>query len=998
MSCPPLRLNIPPHGASGIELLESRIAPANLAFAISGGNGLGQRIQDIGVDAAGNSYVAGTFEGTVDFDPSSQVESRTAEAGNSDALNGNQYMRGDVFVAKYTGAGTLAWVDVISTEHTGGDQGARRINLTVSPSGDVFVFDDFGPTGNTVVQFFEGGSATPAKSLVESAGSSYALYLAKIDTSGHFLWAQEFEGTNNSVLKNRDVTTDGAGGIFIAGDIQGGTVAGSVTFGATTITGESNQDNLYVVKLQDGATPTVVWASSPTSPVAAQFDSSALAVDRVTGAVSIAGAFAGSITFSTPVPTTLTTPAPNPNDQPKIFVAQLDSGGAWQFADLIDNGTVGSNTTPGVAVDGLGNTYVAAAFGGVPDFDPGPGVAGTASLGTQDAFLVKLDATGALIRAQQLGGSGAEDSALPQVTPDGHVHFAVIYPGTIDLDAGPGTFTLPSKSPSTLALIEQDAAGNFISAFGIDLTRTATGSGLFADTDHGGGGTAIFDAAGGLHVAGAFVHSFDLDLGPGKTTLTSKGAADFFLARYFPGDLVAQDLQQPVLAQSFSLGAAGEQTGLEITVDAAGNMYLAGIFTGTVDFDRGPGVVALTSSDPNGNLFLAKYDVAGALQWAQQVKTSLTFLGTDGPDLHFDLDNAGEVFFTSEYGPSATLGLFTVNNSDPLPTGGTRDVLIAKLAPDGTPQWLKTIGSTGQDEFVHSLAVNAATGDVVFGGEFKGTVDFNPAGGAPRTAANLSGGTNDSYLVELATDGSFKWVRQLSGAAAQISLHSLGFLSAGDVAAAGTFQGTVDFNFASGAPALLTSTPASAGEFADYVARFDALTGSVVWSDSFGGFPNHESSIVLAINPSNELFVAGEFTGAQDFDPGIGKKILIESGGGEAAAFLQKLDANGVLLGAVGFGAVGGADFTVALDGAGAVYIESNLGGGSSDLDPGPGVAKLSQTQRTGGMLFVARFDTATLGFLSGYGIPAIDSTSNGPEKIGTGLDRGFGYGFCVDA
>jgi hypothetical protein len=982
-----------------LELLETRIAPANVAFAISGGNGLGQRIVDMGVDAAGNSYVAGTFEGTVDFDPSAQVVNRTAEAGNSDALFGDQYTRGDVFVAKYTGAGALAWVDVISTEHTGGDQAARRVELTVSPSGDVFVYNDFGPTGNTVVQFFEGGSTTTPtpQSLVQGASPGLALYLAKIDTSGHFLWAQQFSGTNNSDLKHRDVTTDGAGGIYIAGDINGAAVAGTVTFGATTVTAEAGDDNLFVVKLQDGPAPTVIWASALTSPVAANFDSSRLAVDRVTGAVSIAGTFAGSATFATPVPTTLTTPAPNPNDQFEIFVAQLDSAGAWQFADLIDNGTVGSETTPGVAVDGLGNTYVAAAFGGVPDFDPGPGVAGTASLGTQDAFLLKLDATGAFVRAQQFGGASGEDSALPQVTPDGHVHFGVIYAGALDLDAGAGVFTLPSKSSSTLAVIEEDAAGNFISALGVDATRTTAGSGLFVDNDKGGGGSFTFDSAGGLHVAGAFVHSFGLASGLDKTTLASRGGADFFVARYFPGDLVAQDLQQPVLAESFSLGAAGDQGGGPIIVDAAGNLYLAGIFTGTVDFNRGPGVTALTSSDPNGNVFIAKYDALGALQWVQPVKTRFAFIGSDGPSIHLGVDNAGEVFVACEFGVSATLGPFTVNNSDPLPTGGTRDVLIAKLAPDGTPQWLKSIGSTAQDEFVDGFAVRGATGDVVFGGEFTGTVDFNPAGGAPRTAANVSGGTDDSYIVELATDGSFKWVRQLSGAGAEISLKSLGFLSTGDVAAAGTFQGTVDFNFATGAPALLPSTPASAGEGAAYVARFDALTGSVVWSDGFGGFTNQEFAVNLAVGAADELFVAGQFTGAQDFDPGVGKTILIESGGGEGAAFLQKLDASGTLLGAVGFGATGGGAFAVALDGAGGVYVLGKMGGGVIDLDPSPGLARLAQTQKTDGTLLVAGFDSSSLGLLSGYEIPAYNSQGQTGNK-GPGLDQSFAGGFCVDA
>ena len=88
-------------GVAGmIEPLEQRIAPANLAFAVGIGNSQDQTIQSLGVDAAGNTYVLGTFQGTVDFDPGPGVVNLSATANLT-----------DMFVAKYTSTGGLAWVD-----------------------------------------------------------------------------------------------------------------------------------------------------------------------------------------------------------------------------------------------------------------------------------------------------------------------------------------------------------------------------------------------------------------------------------------------------------------------------------------------------------------------------------------------------------------------------------------------------------------------------------------------------------------------------------------------------------------------------------------------------------------------------------------------------------------------------------------------------------------------------------------------------------------------
>src|SRR5215468_2263545 len=52
-----------------------------------------------------------------------------------------------------------------------------------------------------------------------------------------------------------------------------------------------------------------------------------------------------------------------------------------------------------------------------------------------------------------------------------------------------------------------------------------------------------------------------------------------------------------------------------VALDTAGNIYVAGTFTSTVDFDPGPGVTALTSNA--GNAYVAKYAANGTLVWAK---------------------------------------------------------------------------------------------------------------------------------------------------------------------------------------------------------------------------------------------------------------------------------------------------------------------------------------------------------------------------------------------
>src|SRR6185503_6033115 len=110
-----------------------------------------------------------------------------------------------------------------------------------------------------------------------------------------------------------------------------------------------------------------------------------------------------------------------------------------------------------------------------------------------------------------------------------------------------------------------------------------------------------FDQSGNLILTGSFTGIVDLDPGPGTDNHTSAGNLDIFFAKYSTaGDLISGK----------RIGGTGNDNGTAILSDPSGNIYLAGYFNNTVDFDPGAGTANLTSSGGN-DIFLARYDISG---------------------------------------------------------------------------------------------------------------------------------------------------------------------------------------------------------------------------------------------------------------------------------------------------------------------------------------------------------------------------------------------------
>lgn len=182
-------------------------------------------ISNVTTDAAGNAYIIGSFQGTVDINPGAATLNITA-AGSS-----------DIFIEKLSSSGAFLWVKTIGG--TGLDSPSY---IHLDSLGNIFITGSF---QNTVD--FNPGTSTV--NLTSAGGGD--IFLLKLDNAGNYIFAKRFGGTGNdygSILK-----TDLNGNIYLSGTFS----SPSINFSGHTISFLGNFDS-YLVKLDPLGTAT--WA------------------------------------------------------------------------------------------------------------------------------------------------------------------------------------------------------------------------------------------------------------------------------------------------------------------------------------------------------------------------------------------------------------------------------------------------------------------------------------------------------------------------------------------------------------------------------------------------------------------------------------------------------------------------------------------------------------------------------------------------------------------
>jgi len=359
--------------------------------------------QAIAVDAAGNVYVAGTYDGKHDF-------------GGGDLPYSNG---GAMFLVKFDAAGKYKWdqsflplspasFPKISTAALAVDSKGAVVavgffekchvdfgggSLFNGGDANAFIakFDDKGAHlwsdsyGSALYQGIADVAFDNNDDLIVSGGftssisfgsttlssSDYETFVAKISSGGAPQWAKQFGGT--SAVGAGHMVLDKAANIFLTGNFLG-----TANFGGSDLVSQGSYDAVLVGLSATGAH---VWSKrfggvdgDGGTDITFDTEGNLVLVGRFEGAIDLGGNVLTSAGLD------------------DVFVAKLDSAGnhMWskRFGDA-DNQWVNK-----VTVDSLGRITITGQFEGAVDFGGGP-LSDGGNVGTTDVFFVRLDKNGA---------------------------------------------------------------------------------------------------------------------------------------------------------------------------------------------------------------------------------------------------------------------------------------------------------------------------------------------------------------------------------------------------------------------------------------------------------------------------------------------------------------------------------------------------------------------------------------------------------------------------
>ncbi len=308
-------------------------------------------------------------------------------------------------------------------------------------------------------------------------------------------------------------------------------------------------------------------------------------------------------------------------------------------------------------------------------------------------------------------------------------------------------------------------------------------------------------------------------------------------------------------AWSNPFGGTGKDYAKGVATDAAGNIYVVGHFGSVVDFDISDGVDSRESAGQS-DVYVTKLNADGSYGWTR----SFGGVGKDYGQA-IAVDDLGNSYLTGGY--SGTVDFDPGAGVDSRTAVQAMDIFVTKLNADGSYGWTRTFGGTQQytwDYFGSGIALDSA-GGVVISGKYVGTVNFDMAGSGD-TRSSLSG-SYDMFLTKLGTDGSYHWTHSLGGTASD-EANAVVIDISDNIYVTGSFSGTVDFDIGTGA-----AQHASAGGRDIFVAQYYP-NGDFGWVGTVAGNSGHDVSHALALGENGELYIAGEFRGTVDFDPGAG--------------------------------------------------------------------------------------------------------------------------------
>lgn len=413
------------------------------------------------------------------------------------------------------------------------------------------------------------------------------------------------------------------------------------------------------------------------------------------------------------------------------------------------------------------------------------------------------------------------------------------------------------------------------------------------------------DPDGNIYHMGIFRSTVDFDPGVGVTELTTVGYTIFVTKSNASGELI---WAKKIGGGEAEFGSSIRYIKARMELDASGNIFIAGTFNYTGDFDPGPGVTNLVPTNNEGlsDIFFTRWDTNGTMIWVKQIG------GTSYDEANdIALNGSGNIFITGSYR----------NTVDFNPGGGVHSITTTQTSINGY------------------IAEYTSAGDFVWaGGLFRGQTS-TPLIQGSTVAVNSQGelfvggyyeinsNTKQGYIAEIST--TYNLTRDYEYQSTFSSEIKAIAIDEND-----NVYSTIDFF------GLLDGLDASDGRI--LVTKI-LPNGAQEWKKQLGGGATYGYGRGIATGQLGEVYVIGEFGGTGDFDPSPG---VLELTG---KSFLAGLDEDGNLFRSAKAIDVRGASATPPVYGgfvsiacsSGRIYLGGAYEDGN-DVNPSPTATPLS--------------------------------------------------------
>lgn len=421
-----------------------------------------------------------------------------------------------------------------------------------------------------------------------------------------------------------------------------------------------------------------------------------------------------------------------------IFLGMLTENSLWAQPQhwfwAHSGGGRGADQTSSIAADSAGNLFVTGYYNDSAVFSD-------VSVGSRNGnhfFLAKYSKDGILLWIKTTGiAAGQSQGTGIIIGKDDYLYITGYFFDTLLLEKT----VLTSIGNQDVFLTKYDLNGGIQWA----VSGGGTGSNLSRSV-------SVDKISGNIYITGSFSGTAHF----GSKEVKTVGGDDIFLISYDPSGSV-------LWAKNF--GSAKDDAGFGVTCSNTGDVVLTGAFSDTANFG-GKKLIAKGRTD----IFIAKYNSEGDLQWVQQAGD--TAYG-DKPAIV--TDNTGNIYVT---------GRFYFNTPGVVPgCDGIGNIYIAKYSKTGVKQWMKCAGNGGE-ESGDAIAVDSS-GYIYVTGGYDFTINFG-------SGKILNSGLIDAFIVKFNSDGVAQWTDH-AGSTGDDYGTSLALDGTGNVFLGGAFSDTSFF-------------------------------------------------------------------------------------------------------------------------------------------------------------------------------------------------------------